>query len=83
MEWDMFKFIWSTVLTIGMAVVGFIWKIIADKVEKGHQDIDALEKELMKVKVDYVQKEEINRIEARLDSRFSEMKELILQLVRK
>ena len=83
MEWEAFKFIWTTVLTVGMGVIGFIWKNLMDKVEKGHEKTDALERELTKVKVDYVQKEEINRIENRIDTRFVEMKEFILQIVRK
>jgi hypothetical protein len=38
---------------------------------------------LTKVKVEYVQKEEIHRIEARIDQRFSEMKEFFTEIVRK
>jgi hypothetical protein len=83
MEWEAFKFIWTTVLTVGMAIIGFIWKNLVDKVEKVHDRAENLEKELTKVKVDYVQKEEINRIENRIDTRFVEMKEFILQIVRK
>ena len=83
MEWEAFKFIWTTVLTVGMAIIGFIWKNLVDKVEKAHDRTENLEKELTKVKVEYVQKEEINRIESRIDTRFVEMKEFILQIVRK
>lgn len=83
MEWEAFKFLWTTVLTIGMGVIGFIWKSLIDKVHKTENELANLSKELTKVKVDYVQKEEINRIEGRIDTRFNEMKEFILQIVRK
>lgn len=83
MEWEAFKFIWTTVLTLGMGVIGFIWKNLMEKVDKAHDKTENLERELTKVKVEYVQKEEINRIENRIDTRFVEMKEFILQIVRK
>lgn len=83
MEWDIIKLIWSSVLTIAVAVFGMIWRNMMEKISDNHEMIKRIDSELTKVKVEYVQKEEIHRIEARIDQRFSEMKEFFTEIIRK
>lgn len=83
MEWDLFRLVWSSILTVAVAVIGGLWKIIMDKVHDLQQKADEIQRELQRVQVNYVQKEEIHRIESRIDQRFGEMKEFFSQLMRR
>ena len=83
MEWDLLKLIWSSALTIVVAIFGMLWRGMMEKLQDNHEKLNTLDKELTKVKVEYVQKEEIHRIESRIDQRFSEMKEFFTEIVRK
>lgn len=83
MEWDLVKLIWSSVLTIAVAVFGMLWRNLMEKINDNTQMLKHIDNELTKVKVDYVQKEEIHRIETRIDQRFSEMKEFFTEIIRK
>jgi Tfp pilus assembly protein PilO len=83
MEWDLIKLVWSSVLTIVVAIFGMLWRSMVEKLQDSHEKLNILERELTKVKVEYVQKEEIHRIESRIDQRFSEMKEFFTEIVRK
>jgi Tfp pilus assembly protein PilO len=83
MEWDLIKLVWSSVLTIVVAIFGMLWRSMVEKLQDSHEKLNIIERELTKVKVEYVQKEEIHRIEARIDQRFSEMKEFFTEIVRK
>jgi Tfp pilus assembly protein PilO len=81
MEWDLFRLVWSSILTVAVAVIGGLWKIIMDKVHDLQQKAEEIQRELHKVQVTSVQKEEIHRIESRIDQRFTEMKEFFSQLL--
>lgn len=81
MEWELFRLVWSSILTIAVAVIAGLWKIIMDKVHDLQSKAEELQRDLQKVQVTYVQKEEIHRIESRIDQRFSEMKEFFSQLI--
>jgi Tfp pilus assembly protein PilO len=83
MEWDLIKLVWSSVVTIVVAIFGMLWRSMVEKLQDNHEKLNILERELTKVKVEYVQKEEIHRIESRIDQRFSEMKEFFTEIVRK
>jgi predicted Holliday junction resolvase-like endonuclease len=81
MEWELFRLVWSSIVTIAIAVIAGLWKIIMDKVSDLQQKVEETQRELNRVQVTYVQKEEIHRIESRIDQRFSEMKEFFSQLI--
>lgn len=83
MEWEVFKLIWSSAVTIAVAIFAAAWKVVMDKVQELQNKADAFQKELQRVQVTYVQKEEIHRIESRIDQRFSEMKEFFSEIMRK
>ena len=63
-------------------VGGFLWNNLMEKHKNSNEQISDLQKEVTKVKVEYVQKEEIHRIEQRIDNRFAEMKEFFSHVVR-
>lgn len=60
-----------------------LWRGMMEKIAEGHEKLNTLDKELTKVKVEYVQKAEIHRIESRIDQRFSEMKDFFTEIIRK
>lgn len=83
MEWELIKLVWSSVLTISVAVIGMLWRNLMEKIADTHSMLQRIDTELNRVKVEYVQKEEIHRIESRIDQRFSEMKEFFTEIIRK
>lgn len=81
MEWEFLKLLWSSVLTLSVAAIGGLWKIGMEKVNDLTHKAEEIQKELQRVQITYVQKEEIHRIESRIDQRFSEMKDFFSQVV--
>ncbi len=83
MEWEFLKLLWSSVLTLSVAAIGGLWKIGMEKVNDLTHKAEEIQKELQRVQINYVQKEEIHRIESRIDQRFSEMKDFFSQVVQR
>lgn len=83
MDLDFFRLVWSSILTIAVAIIGGLWKLIMDKVHDVQQKAEELQKEIHNVQINYVQKQDIHRIEARIDQRFNEMKDFFSQLVKR
>ncbi len=83
MEWDLLKLVWSSALTIVVAIFGMLWRGMMEKLQDNQEKLNTIDKELTKVKVEYVQKEEIHRIESRIDQRFNEMKDFFTEIFRK
>jgi Tfp pilus assembly protein PilN len=75
MEWQVFEFVWKVGLSVGAFIVAFVWKTLMEKVEALQKSNAVLESELNKVKREYVEKAEMERIEHRIDRKFDEMKE--------
>lgn len=81
MEWDAIKLIWNAALTIGGGLVAYFYSDIMKKLQKSDERTEKLQNELNDVKLKYVEKSEIERIEKRIDTRFLEMREFITQIM--
>lgn len=82
MEFEMLKLIWNSALTVVAAIGALLWKSVSDKIDTYGKKTEEVQSELVKVKVDYVQKNELHRIEERIDKRFEEMKQFFSNIVR-
>lgn len=80
-EIEIVKLIWNALLTVGGGLVIYFYNDIVKKSEKLNNKVEELQKELNAVKIEYVEKSEIQRIEQRIDSRFMEMREFIVQIL--
>lgn len=81
MDVESFKLIWNAALTIGGAVIAYFYNEITKKYEKVFDKAEKLQHEINTVKLQYVEKSEIQRIEQRIDARFLEMREFITQIL--
>lgn len=81
MEWEAIKLIWNAALTIGGGLIAYFYNEIVKKLDKAQEKIEKLQAEINAVKLQYVEKSEIQRIEQRIDTRFLEMREFITQIL--
>jgi hypothetical protein len=81
MEWVTLEFIWKTVLTAGLASGGYIYRSFVEQIEGLKRDNKELRQSLHNVQINYVQKNEIERIEERIDVRFFEMREFFTTIL--
>jgi septation ring formation regulator EzrA len=84
MEWEVIKTLWNFALTACAGLIVYFYNNVVEKQKELHkrtEDLhehltdktDQLQKEIHTVKLDYVAKSEILRIEQRIDTRFNEM----------
>lgn len=81
MEWITLEFFWKSVITVGVAAGGFIYRNIMDKFESLSKDNRDIREQLHHVQLQYVRKDEIQRIEERIDVRFIEMREFFTTIL--
>ena len=81
MEWVTLEFIWKSVMTVGIAAVGFVYRDIMAKFEALEKASKENRDELHRVQINYVHKDEIKRIEERIDVRFGEMREFFTTIL--
>lgn len=75
--------VWNAFLTLAVVIGGGMWTVLYQKSEKLQDRHEQLKDEVSKVKTEYVHKEEISRVEHRIDRKFDELKEFFMELSRK
>jgi hypothetical protein len=81
MEWETIKFIWTTVLTLAVAIGGALWQLALKKMDQLENSNKVLEQRIHDVQLEYVKKNEIEKIESRIDRRFDEMRDFFLKIM--
>ena len=83
-EWfPIVKDLLIVIYTLVLGVAGYAYKQGQKQMERLENRQDELTKELNNVKLQYLEKTEIEKIETRIDKRFDEMRELVLSLIEK
>ncbi len=70
-------------LTMSALLAAYAYKQGQKRMDKLETTQEQLTKDLNNVKLQYLEKTEIEKIEARIDKRFDEMRDLVLTLVNK
>ena len=79
---DLIKVLWMIFISVIVPIAGTAWKHGNDRLKDIETKHDLLTKEINDVKLQYLEKAEIEKIEARIDKRFDEMRELLLELIK-
>lgn len=69
--------------TLLLGVAGWAYKQGTKRMDKLETQYEEMAKELNQVKLQYLEKAEIEKIETRIDKRFDEMRALVLSLIEK
>ncbi len=69
--------------TLLLAVAGWAYKQGNKRMDKLETQHERVTEELNQVKLQYLEKAEIEKIESRIDKRFDEMRALVLSLIEK
>lgn len=87
MEWELAKLVWTSLMTLAVAIGGGLWKIVNDKIVDLKKELvevnDRMHKaanKLHEVQLTYVQKTEMAAIEQRIDKRFEEMRDFFIAI---
>jgi|688.fasta_scaffold483809_3 hypothetical protein len=79
---DLIKVLWMFITAFFIPLAAWAWNHITERINLSQEKYDILTKELHDVKLQYLEKAEIEKIEARIDKRFDEMRELLLELIK-
>ena len=83
-EWfPVVKDLLIAIYTLVLGIAAYAYRQGQKQMERLENRQDELTKELNTVKLKYLEKTEIEKIETRIDKRFDEMRELVLSLIEK